>query len=196
VVNFDPTNTVQLDLFRAKYGIPASFPTNKIFGPYKGKLANSSGSIELMHPDWPQGPAHPEDFAVRLVPYYLVDRVKYYDKAPWPTNADGRGFSLQRLKPEEYGNDADNWVEAVPTPGRSLVQIDYAQSTGDTFVLGFNAVAGSSYSVQVTNLLGGTNWAKLMDFDAQTNTTYRTATDTNVGAFRKRFYRVVTPKQP
>ncbi|MDD1750890.1 MAG: lamin tail domain-containing protein, partial [Methanothrix sp.] len=116
VVNFSPTNTAELDAFRQRYYIPTNF--NRIFGPYRGKLGNGSGSVELQRPDTPQGPNNPADFADRLVPYYLIERVKYYDSTPWPTNADGGGYSLQRLRTEEYANDPTNWTSTLPSPGR------------------------------------------------------------------------------
>lgn len=117
LVNFNPTNTAELDAFKLRYGIRPNF--QRIFGPYRGKLSNGSGSVELQRPDIPQGPNNPSDFADRLVPYYLVERVKYYDSVPWPTNADGGGYSLQRLRPEEYANDPTNWTATLPSPGRA-----------------------------------------------------------------------------
>jgi hypothetical protein len=47
----------------------------------------------------------------------LIDRVVYGDVAPWPTNADGFGQSLQRWSFAAYGNDPANWSAAAPTPG-------------------------------------------------------------------------------
>lgn len=112
VVSFDPTNdpTAQAD-FRTHYGISYSVP---MVGPYEGKLDNSSDTLELSKPDEPQPLAstHPG-----LVPYVLVDRVEYRDAAPWPSQADGAGLSLHRLRLLEYGNDPVNWTAAAPQPG-------------------------------------------------------------------------------
>ena len=115
VVNFDPaadTNANRLAAFRAKYDVPVN---TALYGPYRGKLNNGSGSVELERPDPPQSPIHP-DF--RFVPYVLSDRVKYSDTLPWPTNADGAGKSLQRLVSASYGNDPANWRALDPSPGR------------------------------------------------------------------------------
>jgi hypothetical protein len=111
VVGFDPaTNAAALASFRAAYG------TNGIIvGPWRGKLDNSSESVELVAPDNPQ--TLPPD--IGLVPYVLVDKVVYGDVSPWPTNADGFGASLQRVSVTSYGNEPLNWSAAAPSAGWS-----------------------------------------------------------------------------
>jgi hypothetical protein len=112
LVNFDPaTNTAALSAFRGKYGVSTNVP---LFGPYGGKLANGEESIELLKPDSPQLPSHPD---AGFVPFVLVERINYSNVAPWPTNADGGGESLQRIRVADYGNDPVNWLAATPTPG-------------------------------------------------------------------------------
>jgi len=115
VVSFDPaTNAPALAAFRTKHGLDNSVV---ILGPWSGKLDNSSDAVELKRPDAPvaSGPD------AGLVPYILVERVKYSDRAPWPSAADGNtngtGFSLQRMIALDYGNDPVNWIAGVPTPG-------------------------------------------------------------------------------
>jgi hypothetical protein len=55
-----------------------------------------------------------------LVPYFLVEKVSYQDRLPWPTNrTDGLGYSLQRLSMTGYGNDPTNWFAAPPATGGS-----------------------------------------------------------------------------
>jgi hypothetical protein len=110
VVPFDPADTAQLNAFRAHYGVSVSAA---IYGPWSGQLANNSESVELVKPDAPQLAPDPD---AGFVPYVLVDKVKYSDVFPWPV-ADGNGLSLQRLAPDEYGNDPINWTAATPTPG-------------------------------------------------------------------------------
>ncbi len=62
-----------------------------VFGPMKGKLSNSGDSIALVNP-WGD----------------VMDRVRYSDRPPWPSGADGGGFSLELLHP-----DLDNrWPQA------------------------------------------------------------------------------------
>ena len=113
LVNFDPvTNTVQLAEFRNKFNVPSNVP---IYGPYSHKLPNSTATIELYKPDWVQKPPHPD---AGYVPQILVEKVKYEDKYPWPTNGvDGGGNSLHRLSLSGYANDQTNWFGAAPTPG-------------------------------------------------------------------------------
>jgi hypothetical protein len=109
VVSFDPTtDTASRSAFEQRYGSNAI-----LAGPYSGKLDNSSEKVELYKPDPPQADTG-------FVPYVLVERVHYADKAPWPTNADGGGASLQRINVMAYGNDPVNWVASAPTVGAAL----------------------------------------------------------------------------
>jgi hypothetical protein len=115
IVPFDPqTNQNLLGLFRARYGTNAT----PILGPYSGRLANEGETVELLRPDTPQAPPQPD---AGFVPYYLVDRVTYLPVAPWPTLAAGGGASLQRIRPELYGNDPAHWKAEAPTAGRANV---------------------------------------------------------------------------
>jgi hypothetical protein len=110
IVGFDPTNTTQLTAFRAKYNA-----TNvTILGPWLGKLDNSADTIELKSPDKPDLIT-----GTVIIPYIMVDRVKYSDLSPWPTNADGLDDSLQRLTNSAFGDDPANWAATPPTAGRS-----------------------------------------------------------------------------
>jgi hypothetical protein len=116
VVGFDPTNAPVLSAFRSKYSVSSNVP---IYGPWKGKLDNSSENIELYEPDTPQLPGTAN---AGFVPYVLADKVKYADSAPWPVLADGSpangvGYSLQRRVLSDYANDPVNWIAASPTPG-------------------------------------------------------------------------------
>jgi hypothetical protein len=126
VVAFNPaTDASALANFRAKYGLPLSVP---IHGPFSGKLDNAGESIELYLPDTPQGPGPDQGY----VPYVLVDRVDYADDYPWPPEADGTGASLQRRRPDRYGNDPVNWKTLGPTAGRANVAgSDYTDNDSD-----------------------------------------------------------------
>jgi hypothetical protein len=106
VVSFDPeADAAALADFRARYGLPANA---QVIGPYAGKLDNSDEVVELLQPD---------DTSMGRVPYLLVERVAYGDRAPWPAGADGTGASLQRQIASAYGNDPTNWFAGWPTPG-------------------------------------------------------------------------------
>jgi hypothetical protein len=101
--------------FRAKYGVPASVP---IFGPFSGALQGSGETLALQRPDQPDLDTNT---GIIFVPYVDVDVVRYNDKAPWPTNADGFGPSLERLNASAYGNDPINWRAS---PGQASPGLD------------------------------------------------------------------------
>ena len=111
VVSFDPSNASAAAAFRARNSVPGFVP---LFGPWSGKLDNSSDSVELRRADVPEVPPAVDAGSVY---YVLADRVKYSDEAPWPVAADGFGPSLQRVVLSSYGNDPSNWVAAARTPG-------------------------------------------------------------------------------
>jgi hypothetical protein len=109
VVSFNPANNPSaLATFRARYG-----SNSVLVGPYSGKLDNGGEGVKLQKPDAPQTNGS--------VPFVLVDYVAYSDRAPWPTNADSFGASLQRIHAMGYANDPTNWLAAVPSPGPSGV---------------------------------------------------------------------------
>src|SRR5439155_24659503 len=92
VVSFDPkTDLTSLNAFRDAYSLsPTGGEGARLFGPYSGKLDNSSDSVELVKPDAPVPPPSPE---AGYLPSILVDKVHYSDSAPWPDLADGSGAS-------------------------------------------------------------------------------------------------------
>ncbi|MCH8044628.1 MAG: lamin tail domain-containing protein [Planctomycetes bacterium] len=105
VVPLDPAE------FRATHNVPDEA---RLFGPYLGALSNGGESLRLNKPGEPDG---------EFIPSIMVDRVSYDDKAPWPVEADGTGAALQRIVPEAYGNEPENWGVTLPggTPGDFLI---------------------------------------------------------------------------
>ncbi len=146
VVNFNPqTNATQVAAFRAKYGVAPGVP---LYGPYAGKLDNSSESIRLRRPDSPN---------TNGVPYIIVDQINYAADGAWSKAADGAGASLQRRVLAAYGNDPTNWTAARPTAGANysggplpgITQqpsntVAFAQGTANFSIV----VTGTAVSVQ------------------------------------------------
>jgi hypothetical protein len=191
LVNFNPdANPTQLAAFRAKYHVPLGV---SIYGPYSGKLDNRAGTVSLFKPDKPQAPDRPD---AGLVPYILVERVKYEDRSPWPDGADGTGLALQRFRPESFGNDPGNWVATEPTPGAELVRIEATALRGNEFVFRFRRVAGRSYTVQYRHSLSAGDWLKWGDFGAQNVTELCEVSEAVKVGQGARFYRIVSPIQP
>jgi hypothetical protein len=96
-------------VFRTLYAVP----TNAlVLGPLPGLLQDSGERLTLERPDMPETNG--------VVPYVVVDEVRYNDKAPWPAGADGAGESLQRRDSLAYGDEPLNWTAAAPTPGSLL----------------------------------------------------------------------------
>ncbi|MDB6038595.1 MAG: Spore coat protein CotH, partial [Verrucomicrobiales bacterium] len=111
VVDFDSVGEPQLaQNFRTKYGVPSNV---RIYGPYQGRLSNSSDTIELLRPDKAQEPPHPD---AGFVPYVQVDAVSYLAASPWPITV--AGASLQKLTNGLFGDDPASWFAAAPTAGR------------------------------------------------------------------------------
>ncbi|MFM1769208.1 MAG: hypothetical protein RJA22_1737 [Verrucomicrobiota bacterium] len=114
VVSFNPaTDPAAAARFRSRYGLSTY---TRVFGPYDGTLNNSGEAVELERPTAPQAPPAPDAGTISFV---LADKVNYSDSSPWPTNADGTGFSLQRSPLSAYGNDPASWTAAAVTPGDS-----------------------------------------------------------------------------
>jgi len=97
-----------------------NFPADLVFGPYDGNLSNAGERIQLSMPG-----------DVDLVgerQYIRIDRVNYSDGSHpencpgeidlWPVDPDGQSASLSRKIASDYGNDPDNWIAAMPSPGQ------------------------------------------------------------------------------
>jgi len=108
-----------------RLGIPDGVPN---LGPLRGQLANGGDTVALYKPDPPQGLHHDD---AGFVPYIVVDRLTYGDTAPWPSEADGQGTSLQRLAANQFANDPVNWKAAAPNPGRDNRPSDGNDSDND-----------------------------------------------------------------
>jgi len=139
VVSFHPLDTARATAFRARYNLAASVP---LYGPWSGKLDNSSDRVELQRPDNPEG----DD-----IPFVLLEEVEYADLPPWPQLADGVGPSLQRLDVTRYANDHVNWTAVLASPNAPYVggtaPTITAQPTDQTGVAG----EGATFTVQAAS---------------------------------------------
>jgi hypothetical protein len=126
VVGFDPELAADTAAaFRARHGLSGAV---RLFGPYDGQLSNRGEAIELLRPDKPEPPGGPD---AGYVPYLRVDYVRYGTRAPWPIEADGTGWSLQRRRPLAYGNEPLHWKAGAPTPGVVVVAAADLDTDGD-----------------------------------------------------------------
>ena len=111
VVNFSPeADPDTLQAFRAQYAIAANLP---VYGPYEGRLNPAGDSVTLRQPGAP-------DADGSNPPLIRVDYVNYGVSAPWPTNLNQTGASLQRKGDATFGDDPASWIAADPTPGWGL----------------------------------------------------------------------------
>jgi hypothetical protein len=104
----DPENVNRLAAWKTHYSVADDV---RILGGYAGQLNNSDDKVVLLRPAQP--PADQPNF----VPRVLEDEVLYDDLAPWPTDADGTGASLNRSALDGWGSSARSWTAATPSPG-------------------------------------------------------------------------------
>jgi len=88
------TTNLAVAEFRAANQVPASVPILA----HAFELQNDGEELALCKPN-----DYPTNAPI------VVDRVRYNDKSPWPTEADGEGPSLERFSATAYGNDPLNW---------------------------------------------------------------------------------------
>ena len=118
LVNFDPADATARGAFLSKYRLLAGVP---LYGPYRGKLDNSTGPVVLQRPSAPD---------TNGVAYFVVEEVDYKDAAPWPVEPDGGGAALQRLDLAAFGDDPANWIGSAPLTIASLVPASFAGRPG------------------------------------------------------------------
>ncbi len=184
IVPFNPaTDAAAVTAFRSRYGTNGS-----LVGPYAGTLNNAGETVELWRPDSPQMPPHPD---AGFVPQILVERVSYSDVAPWPVAADGGGASLQRIVPENFGNDPINWRAGLPTMGAPNVIPPTGAATwlgGGMVRLNFAVQPGLTYQVEYKNNLTDAEWLPLGAPLAASGEVL--VVDDPVGGQLQRFYRL------
>lgn len=96
------------DVVRSAYKIPATVD----IATYKGKLSNRSETIAVKEPFAKEG-----DGMTAKYFYIWHDATLYSDAWAGLTEADGAGFSLQRVDKATMGYEAGAWKAAKPTMG-------------------------------------------------------------------------------
>lgn len=96
------------DVVRSAYKIPATVD----IATYKGKLSNRSETIAVKEPFAKEG-----DGMTAKYFYVWHDATLYSDAWAGLTEADGAGFSLQRVDKTTMGYEASAWKAATPTMG-------------------------------------------------------------------------------
>ena len=96
------------DVVRSAYKIPATVD----IATYKGKLSNRSETIAVKEPFAKEG-----DGMTAKYFYVWHDATLYSDAWAGLTEADGAGFSLQRVDKTTMGYEASAWKAAKPTMG-------------------------------------------------------------------------------
>ncbi|MBN1669767.1 MAG: lamin tail domain-containing protein [Kiritimatiellae bacterium] len=139
LVVLDTNAGVSAAVFRAEQAIPTNVPIHA----HGFDLGNQGEALRLERPNDDTGTNAPD---------VLVDRVRYNDKSPWPTEANGEGPSLERFAPDAFGDDPLNWRAAT---------LGGSPGAANTFVVGLAIVQKSSwrYCCAASDL--GTAWRSL-----------------------------------
>ena len=123
IVGFDPIEqAAKTRRFVETYGVADDVA---ILGPYSD--ADDPNADQLDDDGETLILQRPEDIEKLGLGYVLVDRVTYRDSGEWPDEADGGGRSLTRSELRSYGDFAENWVAAFPTPGGQRVVGDVSE---------------------------------------------------------------------
>ncbi|MBN2163791.1 MAG: lamin tail domain-containing protein [Pontiellaceae bacterium] len=128
LVSFDPTDSALLDLFCSTYGLDAEEET--VLGPYSGQLSNEGERVALELPQDSDDPLYPEDIS-----WVVVDELFYFDRSPWPTEADGSGAPLIRTGRTGWGvtTEADQDADQLDDAWENAFFGSLSQTGSDDF---------------------------------------------------------------
>ena len=159
------------------------YGTNRpVAGEYSGQLDNGGERIQLV--DSYGG---------------IILEFTYDDEAPWPTQADGQGRSLEVVDPGGNYNDPANWrASAVPggTPGLAsdvLPLFMTIRNDGTQIQIDFQAAAGQGYTVYWTDDLAAGQWSTLTTVPPGNSTRIETIRDDLPIQSPQRYYKLSTP---
>ena len=110
VVPFDPALDPQsVADFETTFGVNISTSTAKFVGGFPGLLDDDGEFLTV--------------FSANALPtgqLVVEDHIQYADNAPWPSNADGTGQSINRVGSQFWGGDSTSWYAFAPSPGRTI----------------------------------------------------------------------------
>ncbi len=100
--------------FRARYSVPAQVG---VYGPFPGGLQDGGEMVQVLRPDKPD--LADDGSGALIVPYLLVDQVRYDQTAPWPDTVAGTLASIEKIAPATLGDEPLNWRASpgAPSPG-------------------------------------------------------------------------------
>ena len=134
--------------FENAYRVDIAANLSSYLGPYPGRLLEGGEPLTLRR----AVPRSGDPTTFQLV---SEDQVIYSNTDPWPTEANGSGASLQRLRVDLWGNDATSWIDGTPNPGR-LGRTTFAtdhDSTAAAVVIGeVGQVSNMTHQVQTVTL--------------------------------------------
>lgn len=104
--------SITVDEFRKKWE-GALADSVQVF-QYTGKLSNRGEKVSVEEPS-----EVAKDLKDSTIVYYHVsDALLYSDGGLWPEEADGKGYSLNRIDYTISGYEPSNWEAKEPTPGK------------------------------------------------------------------------------
>ncbi|HEX3020371.1 MAG TPA: lamin tail domain-containing protein [Chitinispirillaceae bacterium] len=104
------SDTITEALFRQIYSVPASV---KMF-TYPSNLSGKGEKVSIEKPCDPYWDKN-IDSVDSIIPYMLVDEIKFDNSSPWPVC--NLGMAISRKNPLVFGNDPSAWVAKVASPG-------------------------------------------------------------------------------
>jgi len=107
---------VEPSVFREHANLPEQIT---VLRPSAGNLQSNGELIELLRPDGMDFETN-NSVVTPVVPFVVVDSVRYNSQLPWPTNSSGTGNSIERIGATAFGNDPQNWRSSPGTPSPGL----------------------------------------------------------------------------
>lgn len=114
IVGFDPAlDPAALAAFRSHYALPSGVA---VLGPWSGQLHLGQEILRLEKPSGVEPLPRP---SAGDPVYVWVDEVRRELISIWPAQGSDAAQSLQRRRPDGFGNETLNWFAAPATPGRA-----------------------------------------------------------------------------